>query len=114
MLQSVEAESLVSDDLRTRIQTSLDQITTLRHEASQLRERVENIYPQVQGLDEEHIRLLETRFPGDLPETTDYSDVALEFNEMTGQEDVFRAFHDVLRVLHNTVPAYPNETRDRR
>ena len=31
---------------------------------------------------------------------------------MSGQDTVYKAFHTLLKVLHNTAPDYPNKTRD--
>lgn len=114
LLQEVDAESLITDDLRARIRAILEEITTLTDEAETLRRRVEDLYPRLNALDEGHTRLLETRFPDGIPcmQRVEGPDVATSFDEMTGNDKVSAAFHELLRVMHNTLPGYPNETRD--
>jgi hypothetical protein len=114
LLREIDAGSLITDDLRTRVRTTLDEITTLTDEAEALRRRVENLYSRVQALDDEHIRLLERKFADGIPklQRVEGPDVVGPFEEMTGNHGVFLAFHELLRVMHNTLLSYPHETRD--
>lgn len=111
LLRSVDAESLITDDLRRRIREAQGEVDKLADEARRLRRRVEDLYPTLVSLDDEHVQLLKTGFGGEIP---DYPspDVMHPFDEMTGNDRVFDGFHQLLRMLHNTVPDYPNETND--
>lgn len=111
LLRSVGAESLITDDLRRRIRDAHGEIVKLTDEATRLRQRVEDLYPTLVRLDDEHVQLLKSGFGGEVP---DYPtpDVMHPFDEMTGNDQVFDKFHQLLRILHNTVPDYPHETND--
>jgi hypothetical protein len=114
LLQEVDAGSLITDDLRTRVRNTFEEIMALTDEAETLRRRVEDLHTRVEALDNEHIRLLETRFPEGIPcvQRVEGPDVVGPFDEMTGNDKVFPAFHELVRLMHNTLPKYPHETRD--
>lgn len=104
-LNAIDPESLITDDLRTRINVAAGEIETLAREAKQLRERVESMWQEIGDLEDEEERLLDSKFQSDTPDW-----VQGLFGEMTGSEELWRGFHELLCVLHNAVPRYPNET----
>lgn len=102
------AEAVIAEDLRSRIDAAADEVRLLTEEAEQLRSRVEDIWDErLRTLTRDHDQRLRTLFPQGIP-----SACYLEFEVMSGQDTVYKAFHALLRILHNTAPDYPNLTRE--
>lgn len=107
-LELVGAEGAIAADLRSHIDAAAAEVRLLTEQAEQLRSRVEDIWDErLRTLTREHDKRLRTLFPRGVP-----SACYLEFEVMSGQDTVYKAFHDLLRILHNTASDYPNQTRE--
>lgn len=106
-LDQAGADTVIADDLRSRIDAAAEEVRLLTEQAEQLRSRVEDIWDdRLRALTRDHDKRLRTLFPEGVP-----SACYLEFEVMSGQATVYQSFHNLLRILHNTAPDYPNLTR---
>lgn len=107
-LERAGGPDVIAADLRSRIDAAADEVRLLTEQAEELRCRVEQIWDErLRTLTRDHDKQLRVLFPHGVPDAC-----YLEFEVMSGQDTVYKAFHTLLKVLHNTAPDYPNKTRD--
>jgi hypothetical protein len=104
------AATTIQEELRPQIDAAADEVRDLTEQAELLRARVEEIWNErLSALTRAHDAHLRQLFPKGVPSTC-----YLEFEVLSGQDEVYKAFHSLLRILHNTAADYPNLTRDPR